>query len=183
MWSRTRQFAQASLFGRTGTNTPQATPAMPQQNQNPQPEASTGKDKKASEPLFGPSIGPVSGGPAWTLSNEKKVLTDELTPDIVTSWIEKSKEVSSLYPEANENTQCFRVLPCSFVARTRQCQFIFSFHDAAIPSIHTCILTIYYFPAFTANNYTSSSCQSQTANFAPLASFDCPRRFLQPSRR
>ena len=104
MWSRTRQFAQMSLLGRTGTNAPQATPVMPQQNQNPQPEAPVGKDKKVNEPLFGPSIGPVSGGPAWTLSNEKKVLTDELTPDIVTGWIEKSKEVSSIPPEASQNT-------------------------------------------------------------------------------
>lgn len=53
-----------------------------------------GKDKKSSEPLFGPSIGPVSSGPAWTIGSEKKVVTDELTQEIVTSWIEKSKEVS-----------------------------------------------------------------------------------------
>lgn len=96
MWNRTRQFAQATFFPRTGTNASQPT-TMAQQNQIAQPEeAAIGKDKKLNEPLFGPSIGSVSGGPAWTLSNEKKVLKDELTPDIVSSWIEKSKEVSSL---------------------------------------------------------------------------------------
>jgi hypothetical protein len=53
-----------------------------------------GKDKKSSEPLFGPSIGPVSSGPAWTLGSEKKMVTDELTPEIVNGWVEKSKEPS-----------------------------------------------------------------------------------------
>ena len=53
-----------------------------------------GKEKKSSEPLFGPNIGPVSSGPAWTIGTEKKVVTDELTQEIVSSWIEKSKEVS-----------------------------------------------------------------------------------------
>ncbi|KIM46815.1 hypothetical protein M413DRAFT_64213 [Hebeloma cylindrosporum] len=68
---------------------------MAQQNQNAQPEAAAiAKDKKPNEPLFGPSIGPVGSGPAWTLSSEKKVLKDELTPDIVSGWIEKSKEPS-----------------------------------------------------------------------------------------
>ena len=52
-----------------------------------------GKDKKSSEPLFGPSIGAVRSGPPWTICSEKKVVTDELTPDVVNSWIEKSKEV------------------------------------------------------------------------------------------
>lgn len=61
------------------------------QRDNANPNA---KDKKSSEPLFGPNIGPVSSGPAWTIGSEKKVVTDELTPEIVNSWIEKSKEVS-----------------------------------------------------------------------------------------
>ncbi|PPR00757.1 hypothetical protein CVT24_000782 [Panaeolus cyanescens] len=52
------------------------------------------KDKKATEPLFGPNIGTISGGPAWTFSNEKKVVSDELTPEIVNGWIEKSKQAS-----------------------------------------------------------------------------------------
>lgn len=50
--------------------------------------------KKFGEPLFGPSIGLVSSGPGWTLSAEKKTETDELTPETVKWWIEKSKEVS-----------------------------------------------------------------------------------------
>ncbi|KAF8069000.1 hypothetical protein FPV67DRAFT_1490686 [Lyophyllum atratum] len=53
-----------------------------------------GKDKKTHDSLFGPNIGVVTSGPAWTAASEKKVLTDELTPDIVTSWVEKSKDTS-----------------------------------------------------------------------------------------
>lgn len=71
---------------------------MAQQGQTPAVDAAAaavGKDKKSSEPLFGPSIGSVVNGPGWTLSHEKKVVNDELTPDIVSSWIEKSKEVST----------------------------------------------------------------------------------------
>jgi hypothetical protein len=69
------------------------------QQQNTDNAMVNGKEKKSSEPLFGPSIGPVSSGPAWTIGGEKKVVTDELTPEVVNSWIEKSKEVGfvSLY--------------------------------------------------------------------------------------
>jgi len=56
--------------------------------------ANNSKDKKTQESLFGPNIGVVSSGPAWATATEKKVLTDELTPDIVNSWIEKSKDAS-----------------------------------------------------------------------------------------
>ncbi|KAL0569776.1 hypothetical protein V5O48_012187 [Marasmius crinis-equi] len=58
------------------------------------PQAKDGKDKKSPDSLFGPNIGVISGGPAWTVSAEKKMLKDELTMDIVKTWIEKSKEPS-----------------------------------------------------------------------------------------
>lgn len=67
---------------------------MAQQQNAHTDNATNGKDKKSSEPLFGPSIGAVRSGPAWTICNEKKVVTDELTPEVVSSWVEKSKEVS-----------------------------------------------------------------------------------------
>ncbi|KAG7441090.1 uncharacterized protein BT62DRAFT_982873 [Guyanagaster necrorhizus] len=50
--------------------------------------------KKHPDSLFGPNIGIVSSGPAWTTNREKKVLADELTPDVVRGWIEKSKVAS-----------------------------------------------------------------------------------------
>jgi hypothetical protein len=50
------------------------------------------KDKeKKQDPLFGPNIGIIPSGPAWTVTNEKKLLSDELTRDVVKSWIRKSK--------------------------------------------------------------------------------------------
>ncbi|KAG6900470.1 hypothetical protein C0993_010188 [Termitomyces sp. T159_Od127] len=52
------------------------------------------KEKKTQDVLFGPNIGIVNSGPAWTAVSEKRVLTDELTPDVVTNWVEKSKDVS-----------------------------------------------------------------------------------------
>ena len=70
--------------------------AQQQNNAHTDNAITNGKDRKSSEPLFGPSIGPVRSGPAWTICNEKKVITDELTPEVVNSWIEKSKEVSFL---------------------------------------------------------------------------------------
>ncbi|CAA7269953.1 unnamed protein product [Cyclocybe aegerita] len=93
--------------------TPQGEPAIV--NINP----AGGKDKKSSEPLFGPSIGSVSAGPAWTLSGEKKVVTDELTQDIITSWIEKSKEPShpttTLQALVNLKRPTLRLSPLSAV--------------------------------------------------------------------
>ncbi|KDQ58442.1 hypothetical protein JAAARDRAFT_34241 [Jaapia argillacea MUCL 33604] len=50
-------------------------------------------DKKKSDTLFGPNIGIVTSGPAWTETQEKGA-KDELTPEIVKGWIAKSKEAS-----------------------------------------------------------------------------------------
>jgi hypothetical protein len=55
--------------------------------------ANINRDKK-QEALFGPNIGVVSTGPAWTDIKEKKIATEELTPEIVQSWIARSKEAS-----------------------------------------------------------------------------------------
>ena len=50
--------------------------------------------EKTSDTLFGPNIGIVSGGPEWTERHEKS--SDELTPEIIKSWIARSKEVRVL---------------------------------------------------------------------------------------
>ncbi|KAI3613206.1 hydroxyproline-rich glycoprotein [Moniliophthora roreri] len=54
------------------------------------------KEKKSPDSLFGPNIGVISSGPSWTSAADKNkmLLKDELTMDIVKSWIEKSKEPS-----------------------------------------------------------------------------------------
>lgn len=52
--------------------------------------------KGKAEALFGPNIGIVPAGPAWTNKSEKKVVQDELTADVVRGWTAKSKEVCAL---------------------------------------------------------------------------------------
>ncbi|TFK73454.1 hypothetical protein BDN72DRAFT_834572 [Pluteus cervinus] len=99
-WNRTRRLAQPQYIARNNTATSRVATTMSQGATNHivvnigGPEPTPAKDKKAQDALFGPSIGPVSSGPAWTNLSEKKVLTDELTPDVIRSWIEKSKEPS-----------------------------------------------------------------------------------------
>lgn len=56
--------------------------------------AADGDASKQGSSLFGPNIGIVNNGPAWTNMQEKKMVVDELTQDIVKGWIEKSKDVS-----------------------------------------------------------------------------------------
>jgi hypothetical protein len=53
-------------------------------------------NNKKQDTLFGPNIGVIASGPAWTEANEKKSSEDQLTPEIVKGWITKSKEVNKL---------------------------------------------------------------------------------------
>ncbi|KAL1745516.1 hypothetical protein HDZ31DRAFT_36317 [Schizophyllum fasciatum] len=48
------------------------------------------ESKEKEESLFGPSIGIVNTGPEWTALNEKRLMEDELTQDVVKGWVEKS---------------------------------------------------------------------------------------------
>ncbi len=70
---------------------------MAELNINPNEASSSSAPKKKQDTLFGPNIGIVARGPEWTESREKVI--DELTPEIVRTWIAKSKQVSqSLWP-------------------------------------------------------------------------------------
>ncbi|PPQ89237.1 hypothetical protein CVT25_001316 [Psilocybe cyanescens] len=117
-WNRNRRLRNST---QAANNNSQAATVMAQQNQDAQADGDngTGKDKRSGEPLFGPSIGAVSNGPAWTLSSEKKVVTDELTQDIVNLWIEKSKESSqpttTLQALVNLKRPTLRLSPLSSV--------------------------------------------------------------------
>ena len=51
----------------------------------------TSQDKKKQDTLFGPNIGIVSSGPKWTERVDKS--SDELTPEVVKAWVQKSKQV------------------------------------------------------------------------------------------
>jgi len=95
-WTRTRRLQAAPFLARTETNTSRTAVAMATRTPGaPQVVIDmTDKDreKKKEDALFGPNIGVVSSGPAWTNSKQKKVVADELTPEVVKSWIAKSKE-------------------------------------------------------------------------------------------
>lgn len=49
---------------------------------------------KKHETLFGPSLGAINPGPAWTSFGKQDNVKDELTQETVKAWIAKSKEVS-----------------------------------------------------------------------------------------
>ncbi|KAK7681388.1 hypothetical protein QCA50_015480 [Cerrena zonata] len=51
-----------------------------------------GQEKKKQDTLFGPNIGIVSSGPKWTDRTDKS--DDELTPEIVKAWVQKSKQTN-----------------------------------------------------------------------------------------
>jgi hypothetical protein len=51
-----------------------------------QPEA-----PKKPDTLFGPGVGVITSGPGWT--EPKASNNDELTPEVVKTWMAKSKEV------------------------------------------------------------------------------------------
>ncbi|KZT69966.1 hypothetical protein DAEQUDRAFT_689932 [Daedalea quercina L-15889] len=95
-WNRTRRLHAQPYIARTDTNTSRAATEMAQQavvvnmGEPSNPEAS--KDMK-SDTLFGPNIGIVSGGPAWTERHERSA--DELTPEVIKSWISRSKETTA----------------------------------------------------------------------------------------
>ncbi|KAH9933058.1 uncharacterized protein B0H18DRAFT_985359 [Fomitopsis serialis] len=72
-WNRTRRLHAQPFIARTDTITSRRAPRW---LSSPNPEASM--DKK-SDTLFGPNIGIVSGGPAWTERHERGA--DELTPE------------------------------------------------------------------------------------------------------
>lgn len=65
---------------------------MGELNVNPNEPTTSAAPKKKQDTLFGPNIGIVARGPEWTESREKVI--DELTPEIVKTWIAKSKQVS-----------------------------------------------------------------------------------------
>lgn len=61
-------------------------------------ERSQVTEKKKQDTLFGPSIGVVNPGPDWAeeTSSIKPKIQDTLTPELVKSWVEKSKDVRLL---------------------------------------------------------------------------------------
>jgi hypothetical protein len=61
------------------------------------PSSTQAAGRKKQDTLFGPSIGLVNPGPDWAdqklEQTEKGQLQDSLTPELVKTWVEKSKQV------------------------------------------------------------------------------------------
>jgi hypothetical protein len=103
-WNRTRRLRATPYLARTETDTSRRATALAaagvENSQLPTMVAEAGAPRdKRQETLFGPNIGIVSDGPAWAQSEEAKKGTpsDYLTPEIVTRWVETSKEVLILF--------------------------------------------------------------------------------------
>jgi len=106
-WNRTRRLSAAPYIATTENTNPSGRPATtPAVARNNAAQGAvvidmgdlndiTNKNKN-QETLFGPNIGAVTSGPAWTetAEKEKKPITDQLTPEVVKGWIAKSKETS-----------------------------------------------------------------------------------------
>ncbi|KAF7763617.1 hypothetical protein Agabi119p4_8154 [Agaricus bisporus var. burnettii] len=95
-WNRTRRLQQPQFLARTDTDTSRAAAAMAHHDHTApnadSPAQNSPRNKKGSDPLFGPNIGPCSAGPAWTTTaSRKKLITDDLTPEVLAGWVEKSK--------------------------------------------------------------------------------------------
>ena len=64
-------------------------------------------DSKNKDTLFGPSIGVINNGPKWAQSPKSKAAPgDELTPEVVRSWVKRSKEVRE-YEHRNQHERHF----------------------------------------------------------------------------
>jgi hypothetical protein len=46
---------------------------------------------KKDDTLFGPGVGIIAAGPTW--ADSSSTLKDEISPDVIKSWISKSKDV------------------------------------------------------------------------------------------
>ncbi|KAJ7686699.1 hypothetical protein B0H17DRAFT_1071610 [Mycena rosella] len=81
------------------------------------PAADAAKKAPTPDSLFGPNIGPVEPGPAWTTHTQPKRLVeaDELTTDTVRAWIEKSKipttATTTLQAQVNLRRPTLRLSP------------------------------------------------------------------------
>ncbi|KAG8216788.1 hypothetical protein J3R82DRAFT_7033 [Butyriboletus roseoflavus] len=75
-------------------------------------------NKKESKQLFGPDIGVVNNTPAWANTVGKNAAADSLSPDVIKSWMAKSKEPSqpttTLQALVNLKRPTLRLLPLAF---------------------------------------------------------------------
>ena len=182
-WNRTRRIRAAPFLARTDTNTSRAATTMATRPAGGNSGGAANRDNKKQEALFGPNIGVVNSGPAWTDVKEKKVLAEELTPEIVQSWIARSKEVRSLYSCTDSHTNqsmsgslpnpqlLYKLLSTSsvlhFVSRR------WRWHQ----------MTIHHMPTLIITMALSLNTTAMPPNVAYMFTFSCPPIILMPIRR
>ncbi|KAF8494800.1 hypothetical protein JB92DRAFT_3126730 [Gautieria morchelliformis] len=108
-WNRTRRMQASPYLARPETQTSRVTRAASRTDAQPgdaiinmgdllPPSSTQAAARKKQDTLFGPSIGVVNPGPDWAdqklEQSEKAQLQDALTPELVKSWVEKSKQAS-----------------------------------------------------------------------------------------
>ncbi|KIJ59398.1 hypothetical protein HYDPIDRAFT_118626 [Hydnomerulius pinastri MD-312] len=100
-WNRTRRMQASPFLARTDTHTSRTATAMARTATQDAivinmgiVDDNTNKKEKKQETLFGPNIGVVNTAPQWAQSMGKQAAADNLSSDIIKSWISKSKEAS-----------------------------------------------------------------------------------------
>ncbi|KAJ6627837.1 hypothetical protein B0H10DRAFT_1992141 [Mycena sp. CBHHK59/15] len=106
------------------------------------PAAQDPAKNKTPDSLFGPNIGQVSPGPAWTLAGGPKKLAepDELTTDVVRTWIEKSKQpaqpTTTLQALVNLRRPSLRLTPLADADAPADAPHLLEFqYDADAPQV------------------------------------------------
>ena len=101
-WSRTHRLQMPPFLARPDTTISRTATAAANAARNEgdvvisMADLGQDPDSKNKDTLFGPSIGVINSGPKWAQSPKTKAAPeDELTPEIVRSWVMKSKEVST----------------------------------------------------------------------------------------
>ncbi|KAF8841462.1 hypothetical protein BDN67DRAFT_989782 [Paxillus ammoniavirescens] len=123
-WNRTRRIQASPYLARTDTRTSRTATAMAQTATHDAVvinlgvvDDTTNKKDKNQETLFGPNIGVVNTAPKWAQSMGKQVTAENLSSDIIKTWIARSKEPShpttTLQALVNLKRPTLRLVPLS----------------------------------------------------------------------
>ncbi|KAH7908385.1 hypothetical protein BJ138DRAFT_1068950 [Hygrophoropsis aurantiaca] len=100
-WNRTRRMHATPFLARTDTHTSRTATAMARTttqdvviNMGAADDSTTTKKEKKQDTLFGPNIGVINSTPQWAQSMGKKTSADNISSDVIKTWIAKSKEPS-----------------------------------------------------------------------------------------
>jgi hypothetical protein len=125
LWTRSRQVQVAPLLQRAEENARLGRPSAEAVVINmgdilaDDPALLNAIKPKKHETLFGPSLGTINPGPAWTSFGKQSEsgpgAKDELTQETVKAWIAKSKEVSSSRDSTGAESRHLHIAHPSFL--------------------------------------------------------------------